>query len=245
MSGHSHWAGIKHKKGANDAARGKIFQKMFKEIYVAATELGGPDPDSNPALRLAIAKAKAKSMPKANIERALEKAKGGAKEGAKFVETLYNATISGGATFLVTTLSDNINRTTSSIQALFNRQNAKLGKTGTVPFQFDHKGVLEISKSLIDEDTLTLTAIENGAEDIEVTDDSYIITTSVENFNQCKTAIEKDLNITEFMQCEITYIPNSYVTFDAEKSQKIQEFIAKLEDDDDVQEVFHNIEFTE
>ncbi|WP_338822532.1 YebC/PmpR family DNA-binding transcriptional regulator [Mycoplasmopsis felifaucium] len=242
MAGHSHWAGIKHKKGANDAARGKIFQKMFKEIYVAATEFGGPDPDSNPALRLAIAKAKAKSMPKANIERALDKAKGGAKEGARYVETLYNATITGGATFLVTTLSDNINRTTSNIQAYFNKQNGKLGKTGTVPFQFDHKGVLEISKSLIDEDTLTLTAIENGAEDIESTEESYVITTSVENFNQCKTAIENDLGISDFMQCEITYIPNSYVKFDEEKTQKIQEFITKLEDDDDVQEVFHNIE---
>ncbi|WP_029513397.1 YebC/PmpR family DNA-binding transcriptional regulator [Mycoplasmopsis primatum] len=245
MSGHSHWAGIKHKKGANDAARGKIFQKMFKEIYVAATAAGGPDPSTNPALRLAISKAKAKSMPKANIERALDKAKGNAKDGATFVETLYNATISGGATFLVTTLSDNINRTTSNIQALFNRQNAKLGKTGTVPFQFDHKGVIEIDKNLVDEESLTMICLENGAEDIELNDESFFITTSVDSFMKCKDAIEKNLNVTEFMQCEITYLPNTTVTFEGEKAQKIQDFIAKIEDDDDVQEVFHNIEFQE
>ncbi|MBZ4195645.1 YebC/PmpR family DNA-binding transcriptional regulator [Mycoplasma tauri] len=243
MAGHSHWAGIKHKKGANDAARGKIFQKMFKEIYVAATASGGPDPDSNPALRLAIAKARAKSMPKANIERALDKAKGNAKEGANFVEILYNATISGGASFLVVALSDNINRTTSSIQALFNKQNAKLGKTGTVPFQFDHKGILEISKTLVDEETLTLVCLENGAEDVEVLDESFLITTAPEDFSSCKSAVESNLNITEFLQCEVTYIPNSTVSFEGEKAIKIQDFIAKLEDDDDVQEVYHNIEF--
>ncbi|MCE6115510.1 YebC/PmpR family DNA-binding transcriptional regulator [Mycoplasmopsis agalactiae] len=245
MAGHSHWAGIKHKKGANDAARGKIFQKMFKEIYVAATGPGGTDPSSNPALRLAISKAKAKSMPKANIERALDKAKGNAKDGAVFTEITYNATISGGATFLVITLSDNVNRTTSNIQSYFNKQNAKLGKTGTIPFQFDHKGVMEISKSLVDEESLTIVCLENGAEDIEATDQSFIITTSVEDFSTCKSAIESNLNITEFMQCEITYLPNATVTFTGEKAQKIQDFIAKLEDDDDVQEVFHNIEFEE
>ncbi|MGV2393621.1 UNVERIFIED_CONTAM: YebC/PmpR family DNA-binding transcriptional regulator [Campylobacter lari] len=241
MAGHSHAANIMHRKGAQDAARGKIFQKLSKEIFVAAK--AGGDPEMNPALKLAIAKAKAKNMPKDNIERAIDKALGNTKDGLSFTESLYNATISGGATFLVVTLSDNINRTTSNIQAYFNRQNAKLGKTGTVPFQFDHKGVLEISKSLTDEDSLTLVAIENGAEDIETTDESFIITTSPENFSNCKSAIEENLNIAEFMQCEVTYIPNSMVEFDGEKAEKVKEFIAKLEDDDDVQEVFHNIEF--
>ncbi len=245
MSGHSHWAGIKHKKGANDAARGKIFQKMFKEIYVAATSAGGPDPDANPSLRLAIAKAKAKSMPKVNIERALAKAKGDGKDGAHYQETLFNATISGGATFLVVTLSDNINRTTSSMKALFNHQNATLGKTGQVPFVFDHKGVLEIAKDKTTEDELTMVALDNGAEDLEVTEESYIVTTAPENFAQCKSAIENQLKISEFEQCEVTYIPNSTVAFDKAKSEKIQEFIEKLEDDDDVQEVFHNIELDE
>ncbi|WP_027120373.1 YebC/PmpR family DNA-binding transcriptional regulator [Mycoplasmopsis lipofaciens] len=245
MAGHSHWAGIKHKKGANDAARGKIFQKMFKEIYVAATSAGGPDPDSNPALKLAISKAKSKNMPKANIERALAKAKGDGKDSSAYVETLFNATITGGATFLIQTLSDNMNRTKSSMTAHFNRQNATLGKTGQIPFQFDHKGVLEVSKNLIDEDSIMMFAMENGAEDFEVNEESYLITTLPEKFSDCKNSIEDSLGITEFMQCEVTYIPNSTVVFNGEKAKKIQEFIEKLEDDDDVQEVFHNIEFEE
>lgn len=243
MAGHSHAANIMHRKGAQDAARGKVFQKLSKEIFVAAKS--GGDPEMNPYLKLAIAKAKAKNMPKDNIERAIAKALGNSKDGSSYTETLYNATISGGATFLVVTLSDNINRTTGNVQAYFNRQNAKLGKTGTIPFQFDHKGVLEISNSLIDEETITLFAIENGAEDIQVTDESFIITTTPENFNNCKNAIESNLNITDFLQCEVTYIPNSMVLFEGEKADKIKEFIAKLEDDDDIQEVFHNIEFNE
>ncbi|MGY5139677.1 YebC/PmpR family DNA-binding transcriptional regulator [Mycoplasmopsis gallinarum] len=242
MAGHSKWANIKHRKGAQDAARGKIFQKLFKEIYVAATGPAGADPDTNPNLKLAISKAKSKNMPKANIERALAKAKGEAKDGAAFVETMFNATITGGATFLIKTLSDNMNRTKSNMAAYFNKQNAVLGKTGQIPFQFDHKGILEIAKNLIGEDELTMVALENGAEDLEVNEDSYIITTLPEDFAQCKNAIESQLNINDFIQCEVTYIPNSMVTFDEEKSAKISEFINKLEDDDDVQEVFHNIE---
>lgn len=241
MAGHSHWAGIKHKKGANDAARGKIFQKLFKEIYVAATGSGGSDPDSNPTLKLAIAKAKAKNMPKVNIDKALAKARG-EKNSSSFVENIFHATLSGGATIMAITLSDNINRTTSNLKALFNKQNASLGKTNQIPYQFDHRGIIEIDKKLVSEDNLTMVAIENGAIDIENTDESFLISTEPENFTQCKNAIEKDLNITEFLQCEVTYIPNSYVSFDTEKYQKLMEFIEKLEDDDDVQEVIHNIE---
>ncbi|UUM19345.1 YebC/PmpR family DNA-binding transcriptional regulator [Mycoplasma sp. 1018B] len=242
MAGHSKWANIKHRKGAQDAARGKIFQKLFKEIYVAATLPAGADPDTNPSLKLAISKAKSKNMPKANIERALAKAKGESKEGSSFVETLFNATITGGATFLIKTLSDNMNRTKSQMTMYFNRQNAILGKTGQIPFQFDHKGILEISKNNIDEENLTLVALDNGAEDIEITEESYVITTLPENFTQCKIALEDALNISDFLQCEVTYLPNSTVSFDAEKTQKLSEFIDLLEDDDDVQEVFHNIE---
>ena len=237
MSGHSHWAGIKHKKGANDAARGKVFQKLFKEIYVAATANGGPDPESNPSLKLAIAKAKSKNMPKANIEKALAKSRGDGKNGATFVETIFNATLSGGATFMVITLSDNINRTTSNLKAYFNKQNATLGKTNQIPYQFDHRGIIEVSKNLIGEDEITMVAM-----DLENTDESYLITTEPENFAKCKTALEKELNISDFLQCEVSYIPNSYVSFSGEKYQKLMDFVEKLEDDDDVQEVIHNIE---
>ncbi|MBU4689540.1 YebC/PmpR family DNA-binding transcriptional regulator [Mycoplasma zalophidermidis] len=245
MAGHSHSANIAHRKGAQDKARGKIFQKLFKEIYVVATGPGGADVDSNPALKLAIAKAKSKNMPKANIERALAKAKGEAKDGANFVETLFNATITGGATFLIKTLSDNMNRTKSSMAALFNRQNAVLGKTGQVPFQFDLQGVLEVSKDLIDEDTITLCALEHGATDIDTDESSYLISCAPESFPELKAALENELGISEFLQCEVTYVPNSTVEFSGEKAEKIKEFIAKLEDDDDVQEVFHNIELPE
>lgn len=245
MAGHSHWSTIKHKKGANDAARGRIFQKLFKEIYVAASAGGGPDPEHNSALKLAISKARAKNMPKANIQKAIDKAKGTDKKGSHFAELLYNATITGGATFLVSALTDNLNRTTGNIQAYFNTQNGKLGKTDSVPFQFVHKGVLEVSKKIIDEDSLTLVALEGGAEDLEVLDDSFLITTAPENFSNCKNAIEEKLNIENFIQCETTYIPEITVEITGEKAEDIKKFIEKLENDEDVQEVFHNILFDE
>ncbi|QZE12512.1 YebC/PmpR family DNA-binding transcriptional regulator [Mycoplasma sp. Ms02] len=240
MAGHSHAANIAHRKGAQDAARGKIFQKLSKEIYVAAS-LGGPDVETNPALKLAVSKAKAKNMPKDNIERAIAKAKGD-KNSSAYIETLFNATVSGGVTFLVVTLSDNINRVTSNIQAFFNKQNAPLGKTNQLPFSFDKKGIIEISKELVDEDTLMMTVLEAGAENLEVEEESYVVLTQPDTFSEVKKAIEEDLKIETFIQCEVTYIPNTYVEVDAEKKQKLLDFAAKVEDDDDVQQVYHNIE---
>ncbi|ADE19928.1 YebC/PmpR family DNA-binding transcriptional regulator [Mycoplasma crocodyli] len=241
MAGHSHSANIAHRKNAQDAARGKIFQKLSKEIYVAATGAGGADVETNPALKLAIAKARSKNMPKDNIERAINKAKGD-KNSSAFTEIVFNATVPGGITFIVTTLSDNFNRVTSNIGAYFNKQNATLGKTGQVPFTFDKKGIIEISKELIDEETLMLVAIENGADDLEVEEDSFIVLCQPEKFSDVKNAIEGQLNINNFIQCEVTYIPNTYVEVSKEKQEKLLEFVAKLEDDDDVQEVYHNIE---
>ncbi|APJ38336.1 YebC/PmpR family DNA-binding transcriptional regulator [Mycoplasmopsis pullorum] len=241
MAGHSHSANIAHRKGAQDAVRGKIFQKLSKEIYVAATALGGPDPDTNPALKLAIAKAKAKNMPKDNIERALAKAKGD-KNSSAFIETIFNATVSGGVNFIVVTLSDNINRVTSNVQAYFNKQNGSMGKTGQIPFSFDKKGIIELTKDKIDEDTLLMAVLEAGAENLEVSDETYVVTMLPENFSAVKAIIEDSLGINEFIQCEVTYLPNTYVQVDAEKQQKLLEFVAKLEDDDDIQEVYHNME---
>ncbi|WP_406613430.1 YebC/PmpR family DNA-binding transcriptional regulator [Mycoplasma corogypsi] len=239
MAGHSHAANVMHRKGAQDAARGKIFQKLSKEIYVAAKL--GPDPEMNPALKLAISKAKAKNMPKDNIERAIAKAKGD-KNASAFVETLFNATIPGGATFIVQTLSDNINRVTSNVQAYFNKQNASLGKTGQIPYAFDKRGIIEISKDLVSEDELMLVALENGAEEIENEETSFVLLSLPENFTQLKNAIENDLSIDTFIQCEVTYIPNIYVEYDAEKEKKLLDFIEKLKDDEDIQEVYHNID---
>lgn len=240
MAGHSHAANIAHRKGAQDAARGKVFQKLSKEIYVAAS-LGGPDPDNNPALKLAIAKARSKNMPKDNIERAIAKAKGD-KNSSSYVETIFNATVSGGAVFIVVTLSDNINRVTSNVQSYFNKQNGQMGKTNSIPFAFDKKGVIEFAKGNIDEDELMLIALENGAENIENKEESYLLTTMPSNFSSLKNALEENFDIAEFMQCEVTYIPNMYVEYDAEKQQKLLEFVEKLQEDDDVQEVYHNIE---
>ncbi|TDV24448.1 YebC/PmpR family DNA-binding regulatory protein [Mycoplasmopsis mustelae] len=242
MAGHSHSANIAHRKGAQDAARGKIFQKLSKEIFVAAQS--GPDPDKNPTLKLAISKAKAKNMPKDNIERAITKATG-TKGSESFTELIFNATISGGATFIVVTLSDNINRVKSNIQAYFNKQNATLGKTGQIPFSFDKKGIIEISKSLINEDDFMVFALENGVEDVKTTEDSLIALCAPENFSEFKNAIETQLKIEDFIQCEVTYIPNIYVAYETEKEAKLLDFVEKLKEDDDVQDVFHNIEITQ
>ncbi|EFF41405.1 YebC/PmpR family DNA-binding transcriptional regulator [Mycoplasmopsis alligatoris] len=244
MAGHSHSANIAHRKNAQDAARGKIFQKLSKEIYVAATGQGGADIETNPALKLAIAKAKAKNMPKDNIERALNKAKGD-KNSSAFTEIVFNATVPGGVTFMVVTLSDNFNRVTSNITAYFNKQNAALGKTGQTPFCFDKKGIIEISKELIDEESLMLVAIENGADDIEVEENSFVVLCQPDAFSDVKNAIEETLGVTTFIQCEVTYIPNTYTEVTPEKQAKLLDFINKLEDDDDVQEVFHNIDIIE
>lgn len=242
MAGHSHSANIAHRKGAQDAARGKIFQKLSKEIFVAASL--GPDPDMNPALKLAISKAKAKNMPKDNIERAIAKATG--EKGANsYTELVFNATISGGATFIVVTLSDNVNRVKSNIQAYFNKQNASLGKTGQIPFAFDKKGIIEISKEVVSEEELMLVAVENGAEDIQTEEESFVILCAPENFSELKNALETQLNIEQFIQCEVTYIPNMYVSYDSEKETKLLDFVDKLKDDDDVQDVYHNIEISE
>ncbi|MFV8468310.1 YebC/PmpR family DNA-binding transcriptional regulator [Mycoplasma sp. VS42A] len=242
MAGHSHAANIMHRKGAQDAARGKVFQKLSKEIYVAAQK--GSDPESNPALKLAIAKAKSKNMPKDNIERAIKKAAGDKNSNA-FVETVFNATVSGGATFIVVTLSDNLNRVKSNIQAYFNKQNATLGKTGQIPFAFDKKGIIEISKQYVSEDDIMMVALENGADDVEVAEESFVITTAPENFSDLKSAIESSLGVNEYLQCEVTYLPNMYVEYDAEKEQKLLDFVEKLKDDDDVQDVYHNIDVKE
>lgn len=243
MAGHSHSANIAGRKNAQDAARGKIFQKLSKEIYVAATR-GGYDPETNPALKLAISKAKSKNMPKDNIERAISKAKGN-KNSESFVEILFNATVPGGVTFIALALSDNINRVTSNVQLYFSKQNATLGKTGQVPYTFDKKGIIEFYKESVDEETLMLVVLEKGAENIEQEDQTWIVTTQPENFSAVKNAIEDSLGISEFIQCEVTYLPNTYVQLPKEKQQKLLEFAAKMQEDDDIQSVFHNIDINE
>ncbi|OYD26709.1 YebC/PmpR family DNA-binding regulatory protein [Mycoplasma testudineum] len=239
MAGHSKWSNIKHRKGAQDAKRGKIFQKLSKEISVAAQR--GPDVDSNPALRLAVSKAKSASMPKTNIEKAIAKGSGSQKDGETFIETMYAGTVSKGVQILVICLTDNLNRLTSNIKSYFNRANGNLGKQNAVPFVFDQKGLIEIDRKLIDQEKIEAYAIEAGAEDIQVEDEYYSITTAPSDFLDVLDSIKQSNGFEEFLSAEISYIPNTYVELDEEDNEKVLNFIEKLEDDDDIQTVYHNL----
>ncbi|VEU81615.1 YebC/PmpR family DNA-binding transcriptional regulator [Mycoplasmopsis arginini] len=239
MSGHSKWATTKHHKAAMDSKRAQMFQKFSKEIIVAAT-IGGPDPDSNPALKLAIAKAKAKSMPKANIEKAISKVSGGSKEGANFQSYLYSGTAFGGINFVVSCLTDNFNRLASNIKHYFNKYNGQLGKQGTVPYVFDQKGLIEFSKELASEEEVMITVLDAGAEDFQVEEDLYVITTQPSDFQKVKQALDETFKIENYSTAEVTYISNSDVEVDEEKMEQLEKFVDLLEDDEDIQEVWHN-----
>ncbi|ENY70042.1 YebC/PmpR family DNA-binding transcriptional regulator [Mycoplasmopsis arginini] len=239
MSGHSKWATTKHHKAAMDSKRAQMFQKFSKEIIVAAT-IGGPDPDSNPALKLAIAKAKAKSMPKANIEKAISKVSGGSKEGANFQSYLYSGTAFGGINFVVSCLTDNFNRLASNIKHYFNKYNGQLGKQGTVPYVFDQKGLIEFSKELASEEEVMMTVLDAGAEDFQVEEDLYVITTQPSDFQKVKKALDETFKIENYSTAEVTYISNSDVEVDEEKMEQLEKFVDLLEDDEDIQEVWHN-----
>ncbi|WGI36278.1 YebC/PmpR family DNA-binding transcriptional regulator [Mesomycoplasma lagogenitalium] len=242
MAGHSKWANIKHRKGAQDAIRGKIFAKFSKEIMVAAAR-GGGDIETNPALRMVVSKARAKSMPKANIEKAIAKATGASKEGADFKEVIYSGTLAGGVTFLVICLTDNMNRVVSNIQSLFKKAGGQVGKQGSIPYVFDQKGILEIEKNNIDEEELMMFALENGADDFKSENEFYEIYCEPSNFLNLKNALDQQYNF-EYKTAEVTYIPNQEIALDEEKTKKLLEHIEKFEDDEDVQEVFHNMDLS-
>ncbi|ENY68664.1 Hypothetical protein MAU_4590 [Metamycoplasma auris 15026] len=239
MSGHSKWATTKHHKAAMDSKRAKMFQKFSKEIIVAAT-IGGPDPDSNPALKLAITKAKAKSMPKANIEKAILKVKGGSREGSDFQAYIYSGSAFGGVNFVVSCLTDNFNRLSSNIKHYFNKANGQLGKQGTASYVFDQKGLIEFEAGSLSEDEVMLVSLEAGAEDFKSEDGLFIITTKPSDFQKVKQAIDESFNIENYSTAEVTYIANSEVEVDEERAEKINKFVDLLEDDEDVQEVWHN-----
>lgn len=240
MAGHSKWANIQHRKGAQDAKRGVLFQKLSKEIFVAASK--GADPSINPALRLAIAKAKAQSMPKANIEKAIAKAAGIGNGGAGYSEYLYSGTLSGGATVLISCLTDNFNRLSSILKAYFNKQNGQMGKAGAIPYVFDQRGLIIFDTKEFSEDEITLVAIENGAQEVEFEENIVTIICSPSDLSQLSEALEKEFNIEKFERSEVTYIANSKVELDEEKTQKILNSIDALEEEEDIQEVFHNLE---
>jgi len=241
MSGHSKWSTIKRKKGALDARRSKIFSKIIKEISVAVKE-GGPDPEANPRLRMAILNAKGASMPKDNIERAISKGKD--KNADAFTEPTYEGYLPNGIAVFVECTTDNLQRTVSNVRAIFNKHGGSLGTTGSLSFLFNRKGVFVIPKKEdMDMDEFELEMIDAGAEDIEEEDGTLTVTTSMEDFGKMQKKLEA-LNI-EVENAELQRIPNDTITLDPETARKIYRVIEIFEDDDDVQKVFHNLELTE
>ncbi len=240
MSGHSKWATIKRKKGANDAARGKVFTKLGRELMVAVKE-GGPDPDSNSKLRDAIAKAKANNMPNDNIQRSIKKASG---EGStnEYFEMIYEGYGPSGIAVMVETLTDNKNRTAGDLRHYFDKNGGNLGQNGCVGFMFDRRGMIVIEKADgIDEDTLMMEVLEAGADDFNVEDECYEIMTTPESFSEVRDNLESAGY--SFVQAEINYIPQTTTVLESEDDiKKMEKLIDMLEENDDVQNVYHTWE---
>lgn len=237
MSGHSKWATIHRKKGLLDAERGKIFQKLAKEIYVAAKGTNG-DPDTNPSLRMVIEKCRGENMPKDNIQKAIDKAIG-SQDGEDYEDIRYEGYGPAGTAFMIDCLTDNRNRTAMLVRTAFTKKGGNLGTDGSVSYLFERKGIIVIEKT-VDEDELMMTVLDNGAEDLITNEDNYEIYTTPDNFIKVKEAIEK-MGIKNFLTSEITYVAsNEVVVEDSEIKEKIYNLIDALEDIDDVQNVYHN-----
>jgi YebC/PmpR family DNA-binding regulatory protein len=240
MSGHSKWSTIKRKKGAADAKRGKIFTKIIKEIMISARE-GGSDPELNARLRLAIQNAKGANMPKDNIERAIKKATGA--EAESYTELTFEGYAPGGIAVFVECLTDNKNRTVASVRAVFNRHGGNLGTNGSLAFLFDSKGIFTINNEAINLEELELELIDAGAEDIEADDERITITCAKEDFGTLNRKLN-DLGI-EPEDAGLKRIPNDTKPVDVDSAKKVMRMIDSLEDDDDVQNVYHNMAMTD
>lgn len=241
MSGHSKWSSIKHKKGAADAKRGKVFTKLIKELSVAA-RLGGKDADSNPRLRTAIAAAKAENMPKENIERAIKKGTGEL-EGAAYEEFTYEGYGPGGAAVLVDVLTDNKNRAVADIRHIFERHGGNLGEAGCVSWMFSQKGLIVFPKGETDEEKLFELALDAGAEDINESDDEFEVTTDPPSFEQIKNTLE-NANLKP-SYAEITMIPSTTINLEAKQAQQMLALMELLEDNDDVSHVYANFDISD
>lgn len=241
MSGHSKWSTIKNKKGKADAARGKVFTKIGRELVVAV-KLGGPDPASNSRLRDVIAKAKANNMPNDNIQRSIKKASGEL-SNVDYTELVYEGYGLGGVAVIVSAMTDNKNRTVSDVRHAFDKHGGSMGNSGSVAWMFDKKGVLVIDETAGDEDAVMEAALEAGAEDFSYEDGAYEIQTSPEDFSAVREALEAQGF--EFLSAEIDMVPQNTIVLDAGQSAKFQRMIDALEDNDDVQDVYHNAELTE
>ncbi|ERI90724.1 DNA-binding regulatory protein, YebC/PmpR family [Clostridiales bacterium oral taxon 876 str. F0540] len=241
MSGHSKWHNIQAKKGKADAKRGKIFTKIGKELIMAAKN--GSNPDTNAKLRDVIAKAKASNMPQDTITRAIKKG-AGELAGVNYEEIVYEGYAPGGVAVIVNVVTDNKNRSAGNVRHAYTKYGGNMGSSGCVSFMFQKKGELVIEKTdELDEDELMMMALDAGAEDFASEDEVFVVTTSPEDFGTVREALEA--NGIEFLEADIKMIPDTYTAVDEETAVKIQKMLDALEDDDDVQDVWHNAEFPE
>ena len=239
MSGHSKWANIKHKKERSDTKRGKIFTKIGREIYVAVKH-GGADPEGNAKLRDVIAKAKAANMPNDTIARSIKKANGTA-SGENYEEMIYEGYGTSGVAVIVESMTDNKNRTAADIRHIFDKFGGNLGTSGCVSYMFDKKGVIIIEKKEgLDEDTIMMAALEAGADDVITEDEYFEIITEVTEFSSVREELEKSGY--EFMEAQLQMIPRTMVKLDEKHSISMEKLIDMLEDNDDVQNIYHNWE---
>lgn len=241
MSGHSHWATIKHKKGAADAKRGKEFSKLSRAIIIAARH-GGGDPEMNLKLRYAIDKARSVSMPKDNIDRAVKRGTGET-EGITYEELTYEGYGSGGVAVLVDVLTDNRNRTNGEIRKIFERSGGKMGSAGAVAYMFERKGLFSLEASAIDEDALMGIVLDAGADDLKRSGNLYEITSDPTLFNQVQTALQK--NNLKTTTAEIAQVPKVPVDVETEAGRKVLNLMEALNEHDDVQNVWCNANITE
>ena len=240
MAGHSKWANIQHRKGRQDAARSKLFSKLAKEITVAA-KMGDPDPDKNPRLRLAVKEAKSQSVPKDVIDRAIKKSQGG--DAEIYDEIRYEGYGPGGVAVIVEAMTDNRNRTASTVRSTFTKCGGNLGETGSVSFMFDRKGQVLYPLEVGDEDTVMMAALEAGAEDVESTEDGHAIFCADTDLNEVSNALEAQLGESE--SAKLIWKPQTTTELDLEGMEKLMKLIDTLEDDDDVQRVTANFEVSD
>ena len=241
MSGHSKWHSIKHKKGALDAKRGKLFTKFIKELTVAA-RTGGGDPDANARLRKAISDAKAGNMPNDTIDRAIRRGTG-AEEGVNYEEITYEGYGPGGVALLIEAVTDNRNRTVAEIRHMFSKNGGNLGEAGSVGWLFEKKGYIVVSKTAKPEEELFDIAIEAGADDLRDDEDNFEIITSPENFDAVHAAV-KSAGI-EPQVAEVSMVPQNYVSLEGNNAQQMLRLMEALEDHDDVQKVHANFDISE
>jgi len=240
MSGHNKWSTIKRKKGALDAKRSKIFSKIIKDITIAVRE-SGLDPDGNPRLRLAIANARGASMPKETIQRAINK--GADKDAAALLETTYEGKGPHGIALFIECTTDNAQRTVSNIRSYFSKHGGEMGKNGMLNYLFDRKGIFEVPKGELDQEEFEMALIDAGAEDINLEDGIFTITTAMEDFGNMMRKLE-ELHV-EPESASLQRIPRSTENLDPESARKVLKLIELIEDDDDVQNVYHNLALTD